>query len=121
MKPYSIPKKYAPYTPTPFAEVKVPPEVFVGFLYSYYFNIELHPTLTYGSKKCYLAELVGAPVRVIGEHFKIDPKDVSREHHKAIMKTTQDLEERRQLYLELASDANPTLLKIPRNHIENDD
>ena len=27
MKPYSIPKKYAPYTPTPFAEVKVPPEV----------------------------------------------------------------------------------------------
>ena len=51
MKPYSIPKKYAPYTPTPFAEVKVPPEVFVGFLYSCYFNIELHPTLTYGTKK----------------------------------------------------------------------
>lgn len=41
MKTYSIPKKYAPYTPTPFAEVKVPPEVFVGFLYSCYFNIEL--------------------------------------------------------------------------------
>ena len=81
----------------------------------------MHPTLTYGSKKCYLGELVGAPVRVIGEHFKIDPKDVSWEHRKAIMKTTRDLEERRQLYLELASDANPTLLKIPRNHIGNDD
>ena len=92
-------------------------------LEGYYYNIEQQPTMKLHTKKCYLYNIVSWARSIVSQHFRLTAEEKqSWGVDFAISVAVRELEKRRQLFLELTSDANPTLLKIPRNSIgENDD
>lgn len=115
-----VPKKYAPTGVPPRALGSTLDVTHIKpFLEGYYYNIEQHPTMKHHTKKCYLYNIISWAKCIVGLHFRLTQKE---KHSKIVNDTitmaVRELEERRQLYLELSSDANPTLLKIPRNNIE---
>ena len=124
MSKVNVPKKYAPKDVPPRASGS-PLDVtqIKPLLEGYYYNIEQQPTMKHHTKKCYLYNIISSARSIVAQHFKLtsDEKQ-SWEVDFAIVEAVRVLEKRRQLFLELSSDANPTLLKIPRNSIgENDD
>ena len=116
-----VPKKYAPKDVPPRAlgssldVTQIKP-----FLTGYYYNIEQHPTMKNHTKKCYLYNVISWARSMVGLHFRLTHQEKhSRIVDDAITMSIRELEKRRQLYLELSSDVNPTILKIPRNNIAN--
>ena len=111
-----VPRKYAPCVPLPQSDDHTPsPTELYGYLYSYYFNIELDPTMALKTKKRYLCALVCGAHHVIRRDFGMETMDLNSEQQNAVWKALRELAERRQLFLELASEARRTLLEVPRD------
>ena len=111
-----VPKKYAPKGVPPRASGS-PLDVtqIKPLLEGYYYNIEQQPTMKHHTKKCYLYNVVSWARSIVSQHFRLTAEEKqSWGVDFAVSVAVRELEKRRQLFLELTSDANPTLLKTPR-------
>ena len=116
-----VPKKYAPKGAPPRASgppldvAQIKP-----LLGRHYYNIEQQPAMKLHTKKCYLYNIVSWARSIVSQHFRLTAEEKqSWGVDFAISVAARELEKRGQLFLELASGANPALLKIPRNSIGN--